>query len=92
MRRFGLSLPICDPLHGLLRISQMGLMPSRASQEIVAAFPACDAVLNRQHMADKPGLEPAIALIEKAALVVKNTAVMHEIVQDPNRLLASQRP
>ena len=76
----------------MLTIGQMGLVPTGTSQEVVAAFPACDAVLNRQHMADKPGLEPAIALIEKAALVVKDTAVMHEIVQDPNCLVPSQRP
>src|SRR5262249_41742722 len=82
----------CDPLHCILRVSQMGLMASGARQEIVTALPACKAVLYRQHMTDKPGLEPGIAFIEKAALVVKNTAVMHEIVQDPNRLVPSQRP
>src|SRR5262249_32944499 len=82
----------CDPLHVMLRISETGLMSGGASEEVVAAFPAYDAVFNTQHMADEPGLESAIALIKKAVLVVKNTAVMHEIVQDPNRLVPSQRP
>jgi hypothetical protein len=53
----------CDPLHRMIPISQTGLVPTATSQEVVAAFPACDAVLNSQHMADnKPALEPAIAL------------------------------
>src|SRR5262245_6723276 len=63
----------CDPPHGILPVGQAGLVPGVTSQEVVAAFPAREAVLNSQHMADKPGLEAAVALIEKAALVIKDT-------------------
>jgi len=67
----------------MLGIGEMGLVSGGARQEVVAALLAKEAVLDGQHVAYEPGLEPSIVLVEKAALAQPSCTKLYRTLAWP---------